>query len=84
LRKAFDRTLNNACGFAVATDKQRIKVLLGEHLAGLFAERVLPNLAQGFAPFLDETPKGALASAVTDKAFIIRKLDVVALNVHRR
>ena len=81
--KDFDRALDDARRFGVATGQQRIEVLLGEHAARLVAERVVADLAQRLAPAFDEFAERALAGAVADEALVILEFDVVSLDLDR-
>jgi hypothetical protein len=62
---------NSGC-FAVATGKQGIEALLGEHAAGLVAERVMADVPERFAPVLDELPERTFAGAISKEPLIVR------------
>ena len=71
LRKQFDRALDDAGNLRVAAGQQRIKLLFGDLARRFVAERVLANLAQRFAPVIDEFSERALAGAVAHETFVV-------------
>jgi hypothetical protein len=83
LREILDRPLQHARRVGVPFGHERIQLFLAYLLARLVAERILAIPAQRLAPFLQDVPKGALAGAVAEKAVLVLRFDVVAVDLHR-
>jgi hypothetical protein len=62
--------VDNSSGLGVTPRQDLIKLLLGQLAAGIFAQRINPNLAKVLAPVLDNLAEGALACSIAEEAFI--------------
>ncbi|MET4717226.1 hypothetical protein ABIF63_001332 [Bradyrhizobium japonicum] len=70
-------------GFGIVADQNGIQHLLADAFRRLLAERVFSRLAQRLAPFFLDVPEGDLAGPVPDKSFVVLKLDIEAVDLHR-
>ena len=71
LGEVLDGALHDARGFGFALRQEVGELLLADLLAGFVAERILAQLLQRLAPFVENVPERVLAGLVADEAVLV-------------
>jgi hypothetical protein len=84
LRILLDRRLNGAGRLRVPLHENRSQLFLADVLRRAVAERILAGVLQVLPPVVENALECLAAGLVTDEAFLVLDLDVVAVDLDTR